>query len=82
MYVALRSALSEASASAAGPCEQRLCPVHLLREPESILGQIEADRANLHLAETVIARECLTTFTLWHLDAGSGSHPPHLKWGR
>src|ERR1700733_10980472 len=24
------------------------------------------------------ARECLTAFTPWHLDAVSGSHPPHL----
>src|ERR1700741_2919644 len=24
------------------------------------------------------ARECLIAFTPWHLDAVSGSHPPHL----
>src|SRR5436190_4083588 len=27
------------------------------------------------------ARECLTAFTPWHLDAVSGSHPPHLFLG-
>jgi hypothetical protein len=27
------------------------------------------------------ARECLMAFTLWHLDAVSGSHPPHLLLG-
>jgi hypothetical protein len=27
------------------------------------------------------ARERLTAFTLWHLDAVSGSHPPHLLSG-
>src|SRR6266702_7024615 len=26
------------------------------------------------------ARECLMAFTPWHLDAVSGSHPPHLLW--
>src|SRR5204862_3466150 len=26
------------------------------------------------------ARECLIAFTPWHLDAVSGSHPPHLLW--
>jgi len=26
------------------------------------------------------ARERLTAFTPWHLDAVSGSHPPHLLW--
>jgi len=25
-----------------------------------------------------LARECLMAFTPWHLDAVSGSHPPHL----
>jgi hypothetical protein len=27
------------------------------------------------------ARECLMAFTPWHLDAVSGSHPPHLLLG-
>jgi hypothetical protein len=27
------------------------------------------------------ARERLTAFTPWHLDAVSGSHPPHLLLG-
>src|SRR5271157_4037051 len=26
------------------------------------------------------ARECLMAFTPWHLDAVSGSHPPHPLW--
>src|SRR5664279_5892936 len=26
------------------------------------------------------ARERLMAFTLWHPDAVSGSHPPHLSW--
>src|SRR5437016_10523935 len=26
------------------------------------------------------ARECLMAFIPWHLDAVSGSHPPHLLW--
>src|SRR6478752_3754893 len=26
----------------------------------------------------IFARECLMVFTPWHLDAVSGSHPPHL----
>ena len=44
---------------------------------KSVLGQIKADRANLHNGWLPYARECLTAFKPWHLDAVSGSHPLH-----
>src|ERR1700733_5344260 len=44
---------------------------------KNALGQIQTNRSNLHDG-WLLARECLTAFTPWHLDAVSGSHPPHL----
>ena len=41
---------------------------------KNVLGQIKADRANLNNGWLPYARECLTAFTPWHLDAVSGSH--------
>jgi hypothetical protein len=43
--------------------------------------QIEANRSNLHDGWLPFARERLIAFTPWHLDAVSGSHPPHLLMG-
>jgi hypothetical protein len=48
---------------------------------KNTLGQVEADRGNLHTDGSHFARECLMAFTPWHLDAVSGSHPPHLLMG-
>src|SRR6476620_4435417 len=45
---------------------------------KNTLGQVEADCGNLHADGSHFARECLIAFTPWHLDAVSGSHPPHL----
>ena len=45
---------------------------------KNALGQVEADRGNLHSGWLHFARERLMAFTLWHPDAVSGSHPPHL----
>src|SRR5436190_17117377 len=45
---------------------------------KNTLGQVEADRGNLHDGWLPFARERLMAFTPWHLDAVSGSHPPHL----
>src|SRR5690606_6725080 len=45
---------------------------------KNALGQIEADRANLHRGWPPLLVDALTASTLWHSDAGSGSHPPHL----
>jgi hypothetical protein len=41
------------------------------------LGQVEADRGNLHSGWLPFARERLMAFTSWNPDAVSGSHPPH-----
>src|ERR1700731_4987558 len=48
---------------------------------KNALGQVEADRGNLHAGWLPFARERLMAFTPWHLDAVSGSHPPHLLLG-
>src|SRR3546814_1141269 len=45
---------------------------------KNALGQIEADRTNLHRGWLPLLVDALTASTLWHSDAGSGSHPPHL----
>src|SRR5277367_3092167 len=47
---------------------------------KNALGQIQANGSNLHDG-WLLARERLTAFTPWHLDAASGSHPPHLLLG-
>src|SRR4029077_15130139 len=49
---------------------------------KNALGQVEADRGNLHSGWLPFARERLMAFTPWHLDAVSGSHPPHLLRGK
>src|SRR6478736_9907876 len=46
---------------------------------KNALGQIEADRANLHRGWLPLLVDAATASTLWHSDAGSGSHPPHLQ---
>jgi len=48
---------------------------------KNALGQIEADCGNLHDGWLPFVRERLIAFTPWHLDAVSGSHPPHLLTG-
>jgi|SRR5580692_6384497 hypothetical protein len=47
---------------------------------KNALGQIQANGSNLHDG-WLLACERLTAFTPWHLDAVSGSHPPHLLSG-
>src|SRR5690554_3277038 len=47
---------------------------------KNTLGQIEAYGGNLH-GGWLLCLGCLTANPLWHSDAGSGSHPPHLKEG-
>jgi len=43
---------------------------------EYVLGDIQTDRANLHVdGSPHVIR--LTTIILWHFDAGSGRRPPH-----
>ena len=44
---------------------------------KNVFGQIKADRGNLHAGGS-FARVCLIATPFWHLDAVSGSHPPHL----
>lgn len=46
---------------------------------ENALGQIEADRGNLHRG-WLPSSWWLTASTPWHSDAVSGSYPPHLLW--
>jgi hypothetical protein len=43
---------------------------------KNVLGQIQADRGNLHSGGS-FARVCLIATPFWHLDAVSGSHPPY-----
>src|SRR6185295_19821626 len=41
-----------------------------------VLGEIQTDRANLHVDGSLMVIRSTTT-TLWHFDAGSGRRPPH-----
>src|SRR5205814_8800658 len=41
-----------------------------------VLGEIQPDRANLHVDGSLMVIRSTTT-TLWHFDAGSGRRPPH-----
>ena len=46
---------------------------------EHVLGEIDTDRANLHVdGPLMVIRSA--TITLWHFDAGSGRRPPHQDW--
>jgi hypothetical protein len=47
---------------------------------KNILGQIQADRANLH-GGWLLCSGLPDRNPLWHLDAVSGSHPPHPLFG-
>jgi hypothetical protein len=47
---------------------------------KNMFGQIQADGGNLHTGGS-FARVCVTATAVWHLDAVSGSHPPHLLSG-
>ncbi|MER9970979.1 hypothetical protein, partial [Mesorhizobium sp. M0060] len=47
---------------------------------KNALGQIKAHGGNLH-GGWLLCSGCLTANPLWHSDAGSGSHPPHLLSG-
>ena len=47
---------------------------------KNALGQIEADRANLHRGWLPSLWRFDSNHVFWHLDAGSGSHPPGLFW--
>ncbi|MER9597912.1 hypothetical protein, partial [Mesorhizobium sp. M0244] len=44
---------------------------------KNALGQIKAHGGNLH-GGWLLCSGCLTANPLWHSEAGSGSHPPHL----
>src|SRR5258705_2964294 len=65
------------------PAAQRLADDNIAHRINTVnlknaFGQIQADRDNLHdgwLPWLVVA---LTASTIWHSDAGSGSHPHHL----
>ncbi|MFK0693046.1 hypothetical protein ACFX5Q_33660, partial [Mesorhizobium sp. IMUNJ 23033] len=48
---------------------------------KNALGQIKAHGGNLH-GGWLLSSGCLTANPLWHCDAGSGSHPPHLLSGK
>src|ERR1700723_4148848 len=65
-----------ASATAEATCEPQ--PGINAMDLKNALGQVEADRGNLHGGWLPFARERLMAFTPWHPDAVSGSHPPHL----
>src|SRR5207248_5693989 len=45
-----------------------------------VLGEIQTDRANLHVDGSLMVIRSTTT-TLWHFDAGSGRRPPHQDEG-
>ena len=42
---------------------------------EHVLGNIDADRVNLHV-DGPLNGDLSPTMTLWHIDAGSGRRPP------
>jgi hypothetical protein len=52
--------------------------VRLAKDDDVIKALAQANRSNLHDGWLPFARERLIAFTPWHLDAVSGSHPPHL----
>src|SRR5262245_43850284 len=47
---------------------------------EHVLGEIQTDRANLHVDGLLMVIRS-TTITLWHCDAASGRRPPHQDEG-